>query len=606
MESLIPIVHNFKEKISKHIILYDEEPSEERLAYLFCRGIGDINKQKSLKYAIEMFKIDEDSKADIANILTSKLAKEQDLYLNATQSDTTLVVLLSDYVLDRGGSVIAYDKFDNSYNLITKKGFTNNTIEHNLTLDEFVTYRGYKNISEGDIKDIERYRSQINNIFKNTNRLFEGIYLLNKKKIKKLDKPLKNALMDLGIIDKNYHFKKKASFGRLFEYFIYLKLAQYDFDDIKIGVEILFDEELGIRNEFDILAIKSNHISVIECKLGSASNASDVIYKLDSLMENFGEDSKGFIVNLHSDSDLFAGDRFIEKRFSQSARKRARYNNLEIYNDYLFSETIFDEIMQRFFGVRSRKKSFRNEPLFLLGGIDLEMIEIKKMLIAHNKHYIDKRLSWGAKLSSYIGLLDKNIDYYGIELIEDVTPPSKYKAIDHHNDMQQNLSSIEQVAQILGVKLDRYQMLVALNDRGYIPAMQEFGATEVEIELIRQRGREAQGATKEDELLAEISIEEAQRASDILLIKSQTPIFSTISDRCYGREPNILIYTDKKLLYQGRDIKKLVKRYRQEIKSGKAYYGGGFGFFGLSEGRYVEKGLEKLRREIVEILSKSS
>ena len=39
--------------------------------------------------------------------------------------------------------------------------------------------------------------------------------------------------------------------------------------------------------------------------------------------------------------------------------------------------------------------------IFLLGGCDLEMLAIKRLLKKYNKIFFDKNLKWGAKLSEY-------------------------------------------------------------------------------------------------------------------------------------------------------------------------------------------------------------
>ena len=152
--------------------------------------------------------------------------------------------------------------------------------------------------------------------------------------------------------------------------------------------------------------------------------------------------------------------------------------------------------------------------LFLLGGHDLEMQEIVKLLQNQKCRqidssieempdcaYVDKNLSWGAKLSEYRDVLqrfgDRNdIIIYGIELNEDITPPSNYAAIDHHNERADRPSSLEQVAELFGVKLDRWQRLVAANDKGYIPEMKKMCATDEEIEAIREADRKAQGVSE--------------------------------------------------------------------------------------------------------------
>lgn len=596
LESLIPIIFEFKDKISKHIIIYDNSQKDKKLALTLKEAI-----KKQSEASINLIDIDEDSKKDMV-LIQDELEKINDtLYLNATGSDMSLIVVLSGYVLNHNGFVLAYDKFENSYNKISKNSFSNHKIENNLTLDDFFLYMGYQKSFEEDIDFAKRYQSQLKYLFSNNSRFFYNEFLLRKNNINAIDKEFKNILKSLKIIDKK-NIVTKTSFGKLFEYFIYLKLNEYDFDDIKMGVNLVFDKELEVINEFDILAIKDNHIFTIECKLGTASEANNVIYKLDSLIENFGEDSKGMVINIHSSIDMIK-DVFIQKKFSKVAQKRAKYNNLEVYNDYVFNERVFDEIVKNLFEVKLKnEKNLKDEPVFLLGGQDLEMEEIKKLLIKHKKPYIDKKLKWGAKLSEYINLLEQNTIYYGIELIEDVNPPKNYISIDHHNKNQKNKSSLEQVAEILGENLNRYLTLVALNDKGYIPAMKDFGATEVEIEYIREKDRQAQGVSQEDEVLARIALEEVQMIGDIAYIKSFSEKFSPIVDRCFEKYKKILIYSDKKFVYYGKGVEKLVKKYENEISKNKMYYGGNFGFFGVSEEKYNKKELEKLRKEVLKVL----
>lgn len=144
--------------------------------------------------------------------------------------------------------------------------------------------------------------------------------------------------------------------------------------------------------------------------------------------------------------------------------------------------------------------------LFLLGGNDLEMQTIKDILKSNNIEYIDKKLSWGAKLSDYKNELKHMGIIYGIELEEDITPPKNYISIDHHGENNHLESSLEQIAKILDLELNRHQFLVAKNDSNYIKGMQSICTTKEEINLIRAMDRKAQGATPEDEALAIKSI----------------------------------------------------------------------------------------------------
>ena len=142
--------------------------------------------------------------------------------------------------------------------------------------------------------------------------------------------------------------------------------------------------------------------------------------------------------------------------------------------------------------------------IFLLGGRDLEMLTIRELLQSCAIKFFDKNLTWDtALLSAYSEELchyeNQDCQIVGIELREDIMKPNNYVLIDHHNNCSDCLSSLEQVSSLLDVKLDRWQQLVAINDRGYINGLRKFGASEDEIGKVRRADREAQGVTQEED-----------------------------------------------------------------------------------------------------------
>ena len=218
--------------------------------------------------------------------------------------------------------------------------------------------------------------------------------------------------------------------------------------------------------------------------------------------------------------------------------------------------------------------------IFLLGGYDLEMQTIKELLESHGIQYVDRKLSWGAKLSDYADLLDDRNTFYGVELEEDIELPKNYIAIDHHDDKSDKASSLEQIAKILNIKLDRHQQLIALNDRRYIEGMKSIGATEEEIKLIRYLDRKAQGISEDDEKLADISIKNSNNSN---IIYSTTDKFTAISDKVYNRFDKYIIYNDSLVSFYGYKISDIINFLEEKnIDSSKYYYGGGdFGFLGI-------------------------
>jgi hypothetical protein len=146
--------------------------------------------------------------------------------------------------------------------------------------------------------------------------------------------------------------------------------------------------------------------------------------------------------------------------------------------------------------------------------------------------------------------------------------------------------SIEQVAAILGITLSREQQLVAANDKGFIPAMLDMGATDEEIARIRKLDRQSQGVTANDEELAEQSINNhLSRDGVITIVKSLTPKFSPITDRLFGKADKLVVYNNQKLVYYGQGAAKLNSHFLHLAEEGATYYGGGEnGYWGIKEG----------------------
>ena len=248
----------------------------------------------------------------------------------------------------------------------------------------------------------------------------------------------------------------------------------------------------------------------------------------------------------------------------------------------------------------------QTKKIILLGGHDLEMLTIKQMLEGRDDcKILDEQLRWdNASLSAYQSDLStyEGHDFYGIELKEDIPLPENYHPIDHHNDKYNLQSSLEQIADIFGIELNHHQLLVAANDKGYIPAMKSMGATDEEIENIRLQDRQAQGVTEEDERLADQSIKEnLTQYGSITIVKALTHRFSAICDKLYlspeyAKVPNdkLLIYTDSEWTYYGEGKNQLVYSFDDDIKKGKIFHGGGnAGFIGTVEKAFDADEIEK-------------
>lgn len=235
--------------------------------------------------------------------------------------------------------------------------------------------------------------------------------------------------------------------------------------------------------------------------------------------------------------------------------------------------------------------------IFLLGGNDLEMTTIKNLLVNACEQFETHDLRWdNAKLSSYEKTLEEygnSPDYqiYGIELNEDIPHPDNYVRIDHHNDFANKPSSLEQVAKLLDLAMDRHMQLVAANDARYIPGMIKLGASREEIDDIRRADRAAQGVSEgNDERLAEESLKSCKGdASNLYVVKSLTSKFSTICDRMYPYR-RLLIYNDDVAEFYGEGVNDLTSLFKSELDAKKMYHGGGdSGYLGTVSGAYSKE-----------------
>ncbi len=254
----------------------------------------------------------------------------------------------------------------------------------------------------------------------------------------------------------------------------------------------------------------------------------------------------------------------------------------------------------------------KEDLLFCLGGYDLEMEEIKKILAAHNIDFLDAGLSWGASWKEYqeepYGIqitraIANGKTIVGIELAGFPANEKQFLSIDHHNERQNEPCAIEQIASLLNIQLNRWQQLVAANDKGYIPALKSIGAKQQEIDQIRIADRKAQGVTAEDERLAEIAITNQSNVDDVVIVYMQGERFSPVADRMYGKAGKLIIHSDSELNYYGINKSKVVKHFQDYVHEGAAYHGGGeIGYFGFAKDRFDSNQLKEFKKQITKIV----
>jgi hypothetical protein len=115
---------------------------------------------------------------------------------------------------------------------------------------------------------------------------------------------------------------------------------------------------------------------------------------------------------------------------------------------------------------------------------------------------------------------------------------------------------LEQLAELLGVELNEYQKLVAINDMEWIPGLQKAGVADDVITVIRQSDRCAQGVTPDDEAQAVRDIENLVAKGKKISLVCATNAISAYADRFYfnpGFEELLLILPAKAVYFGSRN-----------------------------------------------------
>ena len=302
--SVVPIFYEFKDKISTHIIISDDSKRDDRLAKKFEKGSKKFIQKNELNIKTLYYQIDEDSfesldKAKDFIINNSK----KDIYINTTDGLSAINTFFSLRMLPLGAKIISYDIFDNEYHIIDINGMKRKKIKNSSTVIEHFNLKGVKIQSKGLKSFAVKYEDEIKDLFEHNHYEYRGFkyeFTVNHKMPSRQVFPNIYYLFDKMNLTNNNLTKEhlfQVLTGDMFEYYVYLLAKDLGFDDIEIAVEI---EDNEIRNEFDLLLMKDNHLHIIECKHRGFKtlDLEDLIYKYATLRRVVDEDARGIIVSL--------------------------------------------------------------------------------------------------------------------------------------------------------------------------------------------------------------------------------------------------------------------------------------------------------------------
>lgn len=579
--TLLNIVNEFADKIQKIVLVFDDTMANAKNIAKYQKALEHYKKKHNLKFIVDQAKvIDEDNTTKLDLVLT--LAKEnQPAMIDISNALGSTAAYLGAKISQCNFSLVAFNPYDNECNIITKEGFSNYPMQKPLALVDYIESYGYKIIQKAPTPRDKEAIFHLYKHFGDFQRARKSL-LLNKMIAINTFPNIISSLRLLEIIDHQGNLIDKYYLqGGIFEDYIYHIVKDLGFDDILIGAEVRFvgniQQKTLINNEFDILAFKNNRLYLFELKFTNSFNINEMLYKYMALKEHLKNDSKGVIITLDPKLSPNATAVDIDERLQNQAELfdihiiRNKFKEIDIKQALL--RVIYPQGHIPATTTKTPSKNFQY--IYFLGGNDLEMVEIRKILSVQKAPFIDKQLAWGAKMSDYkdeIAKLTPTEVPIFVELEQDMQLDIVHEIIDHHGLYSHKPSSIEQIAKKFEIKLDRFQTLVAINDKSYIQGLKKFGASKQEIEIIRQLDKLAQGVTQEDEVLADEALKGTKMVNKIPVIFSKTNRFSAIADKVEFKD--YVIYSAESLCIFTTKTKRIMKLLKTHIEQNLAYYGG--------------------------------
>jgi hypothetical protein len=594
--TLLNLVNEFAPELKRVILIFDDTTGSAKNLERHQNALERFKKRHGYKYAIDSATIiDEDNATKLDTILHLASAHDRVMIDISDALGSTSAYLGARAVSDNI-SLIAFNSLENEYNVISTSGFDNKRLTRTLTIQDYVESLGYSLVEKRG--QPPRPKKDVLYLFQQFASFQNARYTLIKSSHIPFNRDLElhQILHRIGVIDESGHLIDRNYLqGGLFEEYIYWIATEMGFDDLLSSAEIRFagDSTQGtlINNEFDLLAFKNNRLYLFECKFTKSFDLDDLIYKYMALKEHIKNDSKGIIITVNPKMSPNIQTADINKIPSKLRKKAA------LFDIHVLANIIqYDHLKKELNAIIHPQGNKAIEPLktpqkpktyvYFLGGYDLEMFEIRKILEAKNAKFIDNTLKWGAKSSDYqpqIDALSSDEIPVFIELEIDYKPSREFEIIDHHGDYAHRKTAIEQIAQRFDIKLDRFQTLVGINDKSHIRGLRKYGISEKEISLIRHLDRQKQGVTEEDEIFAKTSLMNVKKINNIPIIETNANHFSPIADRV--NYSNYIIYSQTKLSLYTQKIKSAKSFFDPYIKNNQAYYGGDKQmFFCIKEG----------------------
>ncbi|MBD3823615.1 MAG: DUF1887 family protein [Epsilonproteobacteria bacterium] len=284
--SILPLFYHFKDRLRNHVIVYDDYKRDVMQAHKIINGTQAFIQKSGLNIKNHSIEIDEDNYDNIAKlieVLRGITPRCEDMLINVTDGPANVALLLSEGLMREGARFVTYDRYDNTYNMVSKGGMQSKNPTKTIPIEDHFMLKNIRVMHKQERSLADAIEHELVDYFEN----YHG----------------ERALFLSAHPDTHEHIKSTAN-GFLFELYVYNLLKRLNHDDICVGVKVsdIYSQDIAIENEFDLLIMKENHLHMIECKFQSAIKKVELIYKVDSVRSSLDDES---IIIILSDEALY-------------------------------------------------------------------------------------------------------------------------------------------------------------------------------------------------------------------------------------------------------------------------------------------------------------
>jgi hypothetical protein len=371
-----PIFYEHKDSISGHVLLYDKNVEGSFHLELTKGGLREYITALKLGIQTKEVCVEEDNSENLKKTADSILdfAGDRLVRLNASCGPNTIHLYLGKILEKRIGdrlSLVAYKRESNEYNLIKDDKIVTYQRAKCLPIRDHLRLKGARD-SEKNFKTIPaRKLDAAETIYKHMGLyitlrehfqrdgaecqpIFDMIHQFFENRPNDAEKYVK-ALKAFSIDLKDENFGKqypKRFAGEIPEIWTYLALRRLSFDEVcpSVHVDFVDQNKLSIGNEFDAMAMKDNHLHIIECKTGKHFQAKDLIHKLHDLSDLIDKDGKAMIINAFNDNNplFFPGNNIPYGVFKEHDYARAASYNIKILQMSAFDIDLVSQTAEEF------------------------------------------------------------------------------------------------------------------------------------------------------------------------------------------------------------------------------------------------------------------